>query len=313
MSKSFALFFLIAVFFSCLVNLRAELPGTSFDIIDVVKTGMPVALYAGVWWILSNRVPKNWKDVPDPAATFIKTTWKEQGFLDADRVRLKLIPADSLFAKVIMYTQELPHALAVGQPFRRRIETTLARKKSVTDKLLSLSEENEIFDCKVELEEIEQKLNQCRFVCGHERVHQEENHTFRMLIIQVLAPFFVYSVLKQAALSLENQGGYDQLPSLLTRGITRSALEMVVFWCSAHWYERKADLHASSDPAVISAGISLFEQAQQKKITRKADKDLYRTVLVWILKYTHPTMVERIGYLKKSLIKNEQIFKKVIE
>lgn len=271
------------------------------DVTDTLVTGVPIAVFAGIWWAVANRVPQSWQDVPEPAATFIKTTWKQQGFAEADRILLKEIPADSLFAKVIMYTQELPHALAVGIPFRLLIENCLSQKEELSKRFQLATDVTEKSRCQNQLEEIERKLDECRFVCGHERVHKENNHTFRMLIIQFIAPFVVHSCLKYTAGILENREMLPTVSTILRKKTTRSAFEMLIFWCSAHWYERQADMYASSDPEVIEAGIRLFERAREQKASGTYRFDAYKTVLLWILKYTHPTTSERIEYLKKQL------------
>lgn len=274
------------------------------DIHDTVATGVPIALVAAVWWAIANRVPTQWADLPDPAASFIRTTWKQQGFLEADTVDLKEIPHDSLFARVIMYTQELPNALGVGGAFRTKIELLLAEKEELSKKLLEDMSALEKEECIERDLCVERQLNECRFVCGHERVHKEEGHTFRMLIIQCLAPFIVYSLFKHTANFLEAQQSHQQVVALLRKSGMRSLCEMLIFWCSAHWYERKADKYASDDPEVILAGIDLFEKAHQK-IVRSAKVDTVAHIVSWFLKYTHPTSSERIAYLKESLKKAE--------
>ncbi len=277
------------------------------DISDTFATGMPIAVFAGIWWAVANRVPKSWKDLPEPAAGFIRTTWKEQGFADADRILLKEIPARSLFARVIMYTQELPYALAVGIPFRRLIERCLKKKEFLNRMVAATKDPEEIARYRSDLEEVEKQLYECRFVCGHERVHKEKSHTIRMLIIQFIAPFIVHSMLKHTANALDRRQLWPAFSCLLRRGFTRSTIEMIIFWCSAHWYERQADLYASTDPEVIKAGISLFERARQRQGDRVQKWDPTKMALLWILKYTHPTTPERIGYLKKALVRNKKL------
>ncbi len=276
------------------------------DISDTFATGMPIAVFAGIWWAVANRVPKSWKDLPEPAAGFIRTTWKEQGFADADSILLKEIPAHSLFAKVIMYTQELPYALAVGIPFRRLIERCLKRKEFLHRMLATTQDPEEAVRYAHDLDEVEKKLCECRFVCGHERVHKEKSHTIRMLIIQFIAPFIVHSFLKHTANALDRRQLWPQVSTLLRKGFTRSTIEMIIFWCSAHWYERQADLQASNDPEVIKAGVTLFERARQQQGKRSHPWDPTKMVLLWILKYTHPTTPERIGYLNKALERSMQ-------
>lgn len=289
---------------SFFVSIQASI-GTKIkdDISDTLATGMPIALFSGIWWAVANRVPRKWPDLSDPAATFIRKTWKEQGFSHPEKIMLKEIPADSFLAKVIMYTQELPHALAVGVPFKKRIEVLLyeqtrlqaALQKNCTDGMRLAYEKR--------LQEVEEGLAECRFVCGHERVHKERSHTYQMLLIQFIAPFILHSFLKHTANALDRRELCPTFSLLLRKNITRSTLEMIIFWMTAHIFERDADLHASKNPDEIKAGIQLFVRAKALKEVRAHARGVRTMVLLWFLKYTHPTTSERLEYLEKALKK----------
>ena len=271
------------------------------DISDTLSTGIPIALFSGVWWAVANRVPNKWQDLSDPAATFIRKTWKEQGLAHPEKIILKEIPANSLFAKVIMYTQELPHALAVGIPFKKRIEKFLHEQSVLQVQLAQDCDAQTREGYKKRLEKVEAGLAECRFVCGHERVHKERSHTYQMLLIQNMAPFILHSLLKHSANALDRREMFPNGSVVLRKNITRATLEMIVFWITAHIFEREADLHASGNPAEIKAGIELFTQARASKEAHKQIEGIRMTMFLWFLKYTHPTTPERIKYLNKAL------------
>ena len=157
---------------------------------------------------------------------------------------------------------------------------------------------------------MEAGLAECRFVCGHERVHKERAHTYQMLLIQFIAPFILHSLLKHSANALDRREMLPAVSVMLRKNITRATLEMLVFWVTAHIFEREADLHASGNPAEIKAGIDLFTRARASKGTHKESQGMRMTVFLWFLKYTHPTTLERLKYLNKALkrakIRSEQ-------
>jgi len=273
------------------------------DISDTLATGMPIALFSGIWWAVANRVPRKWPDLSEPAAGFIRTTWKEQGLAHPEKIILKEIPAHSLFAKVIMYTQELPHALAVGIPFKKRIEKFLREQSALQVRLAQESDDSIREGYKKKLEEVEAGLAECRFVCGHERVHKERAHTYQMLLIQFIAPFILHSLLKHSANALDRREMLPLVSTVLRKNMTRATLEMLIFWVTAHIFEREADLHASVEPSEIKAGIELFMRARDSKEVCKKTQGLRMTVFLWFLKYTHPTTPERLKYLSNALKK----------
>jgi hypothetical protein len=277
------------------------------DISDTLATGIPIALFSGVWWAVANRVPTKWPDLSEPAASFIRNTWKEQGLAHHEKIILKEIPARSLFAKVIMYTQELPHALAVGIPFKKRIERFLHEQERLRTRLMQPSEDPEVREAdKKKLKEVEEGLAECRFVCGHERVHKERSHTYQMLLIQFVAPFILHSFLKHSANALDRHDLVPDFSLMLRKNMTRATLEMIIFWLTAHLFEREADLHASKNAAEIKAGIHLFTRARENKGIRKQSKGVRMTIFLWFLKYTHPTTSERLKYLNKALKKAQK-------
>ena len=201
-----------------------------------------------------------------------------------------------------MYTQELPHALAVGIPFKKRIEKFLHEQASLQLSLAQGSDDQITREAyKKRLQEVEAGLAECRFVCGHERVHKERGHTYQMLLIQFIAPFVLLSLLKHSANALDRREKYSMLSAILRKNITRATLEMLIFWLTAHMFEREADLHASGNPAEIKAGIELFTRARASKGERKHMQGMRMTIFLWFLKYTHPTTPERLKYLKKAL------------
>ncbi len=276
------------------------------DISDTLLTGIPLALFSGTWWAIANRVPRKWPDLSEPAAGFIRSTWKKQGLAHPERIILKEIPANSLFAKVIMYTQELPHALAVGIPFKKRIEKFLHEQLLLQACLAQECNEETREIYKKKIQQIEIGLAECRFVCGHERVHKEQSHTYKMLLIQFIAPFILHSILKHSANALDRRELWPTCSIILRKNMTRATFEMVIFWITAHIFEREADLHASKNPEEIQAGIDLFAQARASKDACKRQQTLMLTTFLWFLKYTHPTTPERIKYLNKALKKAQK-------
>ncbi|MFT6765653.1 MAG: hypothetical protein ACJAZS_000532, partial [Alteromonas naphthalenivorans] len=101
------------------------------DAKDTLATGMPIAIGATALWYLANRIPYDWKNLTNPSSEFIYKTWEDQGFSRARHVLLKRIPHDSALSKIVVYTQELPGALAVGEPFIVRIESLLQQKEDL--------------------------------------------------------------------------------------------------------------------------------------------------------------------------------------
>lgn len=287
---------------------QASIPSKIMDdISDTLATGMPIALFSGLWWAVANRIPRKWLDLSDPAATFIRTTWKEQGLAHPEKIILKEIPATSFLAKIVMYTQELPHALAVGTLFKQRIEDLLHEKSYLESEYACELDKTKREYCEKRLQEVEHGLAECRFVCGHERVHKERSHTYRMLLIQFIAPFIFHSLLKHSANALDRHELWPVFSAFLRKNTTRSLLEMITFWVTAHIFEREADLHASMAPAELKAGIHLFTRAQEAKAERSRSQELRTFILLWVLKYTHPTLPERLGYLRKALKKAERL------
>jgi hypothetical protein len=273
------------------------------ECVDTFKAGLPGAVISTLLWCLAYDVPHTWPDVTGETEQFIRKTWKEQGFSEADNVILKQIPADSFMAKVVVYTQEFPGALAIGLPFIRRVEKLLAQQEQIKKELLRVDDTTRRRLLERELALIETELDECRFVCGHERVHQEQGHAYKILITQCVAPFAVYVVAQQSARILRKYERLAWIAPCLEWKATRSAAEIGIFWLKAHLYEREADLHASTDPKVIEAGISLFKKAQNQKVPEMGPVG-YRTKLMsWLLKYTHPILSERIWYLTTALKK----------
>lgn len=275
----------------------------STECIDTFKAGLPGALLSAVLWRIAYDVPHTWPDVTQPTASFIKKTWKDQGFLEADSVILKQIPADSFMAKVVVYTQEFPGALAVGLPFIRRVEKLLAQQEEIAQKLTCVDDATRRSLLEQERIIIEEELDECRFVCGHERVHQEQGHAYKILITQCIAPFAVYIAAKQSAKLLRHYNILPWMAPCLEWKATRSAAEIGIFWITAHLYEREADLHASTNPKVIKAGINLFKRAQNQKVPEMGPVGYRTKMMAWLLKYTHPVLSERIWYLTMALRK----------
>jgi len=168
------------------------------DAKDTLSTGMPVALSAACLWYYANRIPHDWQTVKGPAADFIYETWKEQGFTTQYPIALKRIPPHSVLGKIVVYTQELPTAVAIGEPFIQRIERLLKAKKNLLSQQITTQRE-------CELQHIEDQLDECRFVCGHERVHKEQNHAYKFLLLQLLAPFFIPDKVDNSAFSFSSE------------------------------------------------------------------------------------------------------------
>ena len=232
-----------------------------------------------------------------PVADFIHTTWRDQGLMRKKPIVLKCIPPDSVLGKIVVYTQELPGAVAVGQPFIDRIEYLLHEKKNILIQPITLRS-------KKVLQAIEYELDECRFVCGHERVHKENHHTYKILTLQFMAPFFVYSALKHTRAVMQHNSVGISFDWGVSRGITRSAVELLVGLIFARYIECNADIYASDDPKIVRAGLRLFEKAQQAKPKRSQikSKQYVELLLKWIFKYTHPTLIERIAYMKKRIL-----------
>ncbi len=233
------------------------------NIQETVSTGMPITLMVMVWWVLAHRMADYWPDLSDPAASFIRKTWKDQGFSKADQVVLKEIPLDSIFSKIFTDTQQLPNVLGVGMQFRKKIEKLLIEKNNLLLKMNMSCDSFEIFELKKKLRTVENGLQHCRFVCGHERVHTEEGHMFRIVMIQCLAPFVIHSLLKYITSLVERYEIDPRYSTVLRKNITRSLLEMGTLWCAAHWYERKANLNASHHLDGVDGGICLLDTVDE--------------------------------------------------
>lgn len=289
-----SLFFLFGVHFQLIPQTWPEF--FLEDAKDTLSTGMPIALSAVALWCWANRIPKDWQTVEGPASDFIYSTWYEQGFTNKESVALKRIPSNSVFGKMVVYTQELPHAIAVGEPFIKRIEKLLNKKKEL---LVQPNTPEHVRD----LKNIEDELDECRFVCGHERVHKERGHTYKFLILQFVAPFFIYSGLKHVRSIMLHKNWNNPFNWSVSRGITRSTVEILVGLIFARYVECKADIYASDDIKVLRAGLRLFEKAQKYKEDHPAKKPSQRfeVLLKWVFQYAHPTLIERIAYMKKRV------------
>lgn len=291
---------------SCIMisGIHTVLPADSNqDYFDILKTGSFYAVSSLLIYYVGYSIPYKWQNVSEPTAGFIRTTWKEQGFANADNAILKEIPNDSFMAKVVVYTQELPGGLAVGAPFIKRVELLLSQRSEVEEALQKTTQELEHELLQHRLQQIEEELNECRFVCGHERVHQERNHAYHMLLIQCCTPFIVCATGKYGARLLDSYQVVPLLANLLRLRMLHSAAQIGLFWLIAHVYEQQADLHASKDPHVLQAGIRLFKRAQQQKVPEMGPVDYRAKLLSWVIKYTHPVLQERIWYLTLALKK----------
>ncbi len=279
------------------------------DARDTLYTGMPVALSAAVVWAVANRIPTEWKMVDGEVAEFIYTTWQEQGFDKARTVILKRIPTESILSRLVVYTQELPGALAIGEQFIEKIQTLLDEKKILESALENSS-------CTVKrtaliksLESIEEGLDECRFVCGHERVHKERHHTYTLLGVQFLAPFFVYSLFKYTRKGLVKSAYHNEsVEWFLQRSVARSAAELAIGWVHAREAEFDADIYASSDPKILRAGLRLFKRALAQKAVRRVQRQQTTTEFIVgaVLKYSHPALSERIAHLEKRIQELEE-------
>lgn len=279
------------------------------DVSDTLSTGVPVALAAAAVWAIANHIPHDWQDLEGPAADFIYTTWQEQGFKRPYSVLLKKIPPSSVLSRLVVYTQELPGALAVGNQFVERI-TQLLEEKELFKKQLS-TEQNPLKQAhlKETLKKIEEGLDECRFVCGHERVHKEKRHTYQLLTTQFLAPFVVYSFLKYMRTLLAKQYPNSYLHSwIMQTGPVRTSLELLIGWLRTRQFEYQADIYASQDPKILRAGLRMFKRALRKKLTKLPThpKELAEIAIGWILQYTHPTLPERVYYLERYIKRLEK-------
>ncbi len=266
------------------------------DAKDTLSTGMPIAMSAAVLWYWANMVPNDWYTVEGPASDFIYDTWNQQGFTKSKSIILNRIPPNSVFGKMVVYTQELPRSVAVGEPFIKRIEKLLKQKQNLLTQLNTPERTRK-------LQEVEDELDECRFVCGHERVHKERNHTYKFLVLQFMAPFFIYSGLKHARAVMVHNNWKTPFEWSFSRGITRSSVEILVGLIFARYVECKADMYASNDIKVLRAGLRLFEKAQKYKEENPAKKpsQYVEKILKWIFQYAHPTLIERIVYMKKRI------------
>lgn len=292
MSKTYLLLFLFSF------SLHAQTWQEFFieDTKDTLSTGMPVALSAAALWYYANRVPHDWQTLEGPVADFVYSTWKEQGYVTHPPIVLKLIPSTSVLGKMVSYTQELPGAVGVGQPFVDRLQKLLDAKKF----LLKQSRTKEVL---AQLQEVEDELDECRFVCGHERVHKEKHHTYKLLGIQLLAPFFAHSGLKHTRAYMQKHAIENPFNWRLSRSLVRSGIELFTFIIFARYVECNADMYASQDIRILKAGLRLFERAQEAKSKRSLKRSMQRVELLlkWLFKYTHPTLLERIVYMKKRI------------
>jgi hypothetical protein len=273
------------------------------DIKDTFLTGMPVACTAAVFWAFANRIPAAWKTLEGPASDFIYTTWNDQGFTPTSRVLLKCIPADSTLARLGVYTQELPGALGVSDTFVSLIESLLLEEEELQHALMHCTNFTVKKRLEIELKDVTHRLNECRFVCGHERVHKQYRHTYQLLGIQFLAPFFVYSAFKIMRKCLRANNNYPLCYYGLQDNIVRSATELAIGVVAARQFEYNADVSASKDIVVLKAGLGLFKKTLSKKISQfsSGPKQIAELLVGWLLQYTHPTLPERVWYLSRYI------------
>lgn len=303
--RLFAFFLtLFLVFFTVPLSCQSWSECIAEDARDTLYTGMPVALSAAVLWGIANRIPTEWKTVDGEVAEFIYITWQEQGFSKARTVILKRIPKESILSRLVVYTQELPGALAIGEQFIEKIQMLLDEKKileAIIETAVNATKHSALLAA---LHEVEEGLDECRFVCGHERVHKERSHTYRLLGVQFLAPFFVYSFLKYFRKGLAKSVYHtESVEWFLQKNSVRSFIELLIGWIHARQAECDADIYASSDIKILRAGLRLFKKAlTQKTVTNiKRKKPFLEFVVGACLKYTHPGLSERITYLEKRI------------
>jgi chaperonin cofactor prefoldin len=279
------------------------------DAKDTIATGMPIAVGAAALWYFANRIPHEWENLAHPSSEFIYKTWEDQGFLKSRKVLLKRIPSNSILAKIVVYTQELPGALAVGEPFIKRIESLLKQQTLFINKLQEHPEQEKKLMQK--LGEVEDGLDECRFVCGHERVHKECHHTYQLLITQFTAPFIVYSYFKHTRMFIQKKYSLPLVEWTLRRSVSRSGAEVFIGWLRAQSIEYSADIHASDDPKILRAGLRLFKRALDNRSVKRSrvQPHLTESIMGWVFRYTHPTLGNRIHYLTKHIEKLEKKIK----
>ena len=274
------------------------------DIADTLTTGMPVAFLGAVRWYLFNKIPYNWHDVPKEVADFIIETWKDQGFHDANKIVLKRIDASSVLARLVVYTQERPGALLVGEPFIQKLTALLAKKNTLLQALHDEIDQDKKQEFLHILEIIEDGLDELKFVCSHERVHKERDHIYKLLVVSVVSSFLVYSSFKHMGLVSDREQQSSRLRRLI-ENIPRTSTEFAIGWFFEHKFERDADLYASRDPKIIRAGLRLFKRALHAHTRGTNKQALEEYVLGKFFKYAHPSLSERIRYLEQLLKKIE--------
>lgn len=271
---------------------------------ETFSTGMPVAFSTLVFWAFLNRIPHNWKTVDENVAEFIYTTWEQQGFSKARSVVLKKIPKDSFLFNIIVFTQDLPGALALGEPFVEKLKLLLEERKHLLQQK-ALGDIHKESILRNRLEDVEKSLDIFRFMCGHERVHKQLHHIYKLLFIQCCAPFVVYGSCKLLKYALEKVTNRQCNASFVLNAMTRSCLELLVGFIYARKFEYDADRLASCHRHVQEAGLQLFVQSkkQQENVAQKPLKKLEK-IIGWALYYTHPTLQERIILLTRMLKKS---------
>ena len=146
-------------------------------------------------------------------------------------------------------------------------------------------------------------------MCGHERVHKERHHTYTLLGVQFLAPFFVYSLFKYTRKALAKSAYHNEsIEWFLQRSVARSATELGIGWVHAREAEFDADIYASSDPKILRAGLRLFKKAIAQKVIRRVQRKQTKTEFIVgaVLKYSHPGLSERIAHLEKRIQELEE-------
>lgn len=270
-------------------------------VIDVVATGMPVAFSGLVLWAFFNRIPRHWKPLTGDVAEFIYTSWEQQKFKKARSIALKRIPDNSVFFKVVVFTQELPGVLAIGEPFIKKLEMLLKKRNDLLSALQATDTAVMRLELQKKLQKIDDELDEYRFICGHERVHKEQHHIYKSLLIQLAAPFVVYTFSKMAQKMIHVYYKKD-VGSFMVHSTTRSAFEILIGLFYARKFEYDADRLASDDRKIQEAGLRFFIRCNEKqKRLLKKSKDKLEKLLGFCLYYTHPTLQERIILLKRML------------
>lgn len=182
-----------------------------------------------------------------------------------------------------------------------------------------------------ELKEIFKDQNVRKFVYAHELCHTKYNHSPKRIFYKFIASMIIVELtirsFSMATQKLFSIFGFQQkIPSMLKQFLSQAwikfSLQSIPFTLIEKISERNADLGAASlGPDVTKGGIKFCEtwkkiqDDRDKAVLEKFDDGIskksmsfllaLRNFVIWLTWDTHPSLEERIRYLKAKLLEFE--------